>query len=117
MNAPADHARPLKIFHINMHRQWGGQPNRVLTESLGLAALGHEVWIAGPRGCMLCERARASGLKTFDELELRRGFRPFSAWRDYAALKTLFRLERFDIVHMHGSQDTWLATLAALGVG
>src|SRR5262245_18790095 len=108
--------RPLKVFQINMHRQWGGQPNRVLTESAGLAALGHEVWVGGPHGCVLCERARAAGLNTFDDLELRRGFRPWSAWRDYQKLKTLFVRERFDVVHTHGSQDTWLATLAALAL-
>ena len=70
--------KKLKIFHINMHRHWGGQPNRVLTESIGLSQLGHEVWVAGPRGALLTQRAREAGLKTFEELELRRGFRPFS---------------------------------------
>jgi glycosyltransferase involved in cell wall biosynthesis len=106
----------LKIFHINMHRHWGGQPNRVLTESLGLAELGHEVWVAGPRGCLTVERARAAGLKTFDDLDLARGFKPASAWRDWRALRALFRRERFDIIHPHGSQDTWLAVLAARGL-
>ncbi len=108
--------RRLKIFHINMHRHWGGQPNRVLTESLGLRELGHEIWVAGPKGSLLVERARLAGLKTFDNLELRRGFRPFSAWRDFQALKRLFRQERFDIIHPHGSQDAWLSMLAARGI-
>jgi glycosyltransferase involved in cell wall biosynthesis len=104
----------LKIFHINMHNQWGGQPNRVLTECRELRALGHEAWVAGPRGCVLCARAREAGLPTFDDLELRRGLHPGSFLRDYRALKALFARERFDIVHAHGSQDAWLATLAAL---
>jgi glycosyltransferase involved in cell wall biosynthesis len=116
MNAPADQPQLLKVFQINMHHQWGGQPNRVLTESLGLRALGHEVWVAGPRGCVLCQRARAAGLAAFDDLELRRGLRPVSVWRDWRALRRLLARERFDIVHMHGSQDTWLGTLAALSV-
>ncbi|HOE96507.1 MAG TPA: glycosyltransferase family 4 protein [Candidatus Sumerlaeota bacterium] len=105
--------RALKIFHVNMHHHWGGQPNRILTESLGLRELGHEPWVAGPRGCLLVERARAAGLKTFDDLELRRGFRPASALRDLRALTALFRRERFDIIHPHGSQDAWLSLLAA----
>ena len=105
---------PLKIFHINMHHDWGGQPNRVLTESLGLRELGHEVWIAGPKDCVLVQRAREAGLKTFDDLELRRGFRPASAWRDYRTLLGLFRRERFDVVHPHGSQDAWLSMFAAI---
>jgi len=103
----------LKIFHINMHRHWGGQPNRVLTESVGLRELGHEVWVAGPRDCLLVQRAREAGLKTFDDLELRGGFRPGSLWRDYRALKGLFRRERFDVLHPHGSPDAWRTILAA----
>lgn len=109
-------SKPLKIFHINMHHEWGGQPNRVLTESLGLRDLGHEVWVAGPKDCMLVQRAREAGLKTFDDLELRRGFRPVSQWLDYRRLRDLFTRERFDIVHPHGSQDTWLSVLAARAV-
>lgn len=105
---------PLKIFHINMHHHWGGQPNRVLTESLGLRELGHDVWVAGPKGCLLVERARAAGLHGFDDLELRRGLHPFSFRRDYLALRDLFRRERFDIVHPHGSQDAWVAMWAAM---
>lgn len=105
--------RPLKIFHINMHRHWGGQPNRVLTESLGLRELGHEPWVAGPRGCLLVERARAAGLRTFDDINLIRGFHPISQYRDYRALADLFHRERFDIIHTHGSQDSWLSLLAA----
>jgi len=109
-------AAPLKIFHINMHHHWGGQPNRILTESKGLAELGHEVWIAGPKGCLLCQRAEEAGLRTFDLLELRRGFRPLSMWRDYVALRWLFKSEKFDIVHPHGSQDTWVSVFAARAV-
>lgn len=104
--------RPLKIFHINMHHRWGGQPNRILTESKGLSERGHEVWVAGPRDCELCRRAEAAGLKVFDELALLRGLRPVSQWNDYRRLRALFERERFDVVHPHGSQDTWLSVLA-----
>ncbi len=106
----------LKIFHINMHHHWGGQPNRVLTESRGLRELGHEVWVAGPKGALLVERARKAGLHGFDDLELKRGLKPGSFWRDYQALKGLFEREKFDIIHPHGSQDTWLSVLAARGI-
>lgn len=103
----------LKIFHINMHHAWGGQPNRVLTKALELRKRGHEVWIAGPAGCELVRRARQEEIPTFDGLELRRGIHPFSFRRDVRALNNLFKREKFDVLHTHGSQDTWAAALAA----
>ena len=105
--------KPLRVFDINMHHHWGGQPNRVLTYNKRLAKRGHEVVVSGPKDCMLCQRAAEAGIETFDDLELRRGFRPGSQWGDYQRLKRLFRERKFDIVHTHGSQDTWLAALAA----
>ncbi|MFP4381246.1 MAG: glycosyltransferase [Candidatus Sumerlaeia bacterium] len=103
----------MKIFHINMHNAWGGQPNRVLTKSIELQKLGHEVWVAGPYRCTLVQRAEAAGLKTFDKLELRRGLRIPSFRRDVQNLTQLFRREKFDILHTHGSQDTWITAFAA----
>ncbi|NQU44143.1 glycosyltransferase family 4 protein [bacterium] len=103
----------MKIFHINMHNAWGGQPNRVLTKSVELRRIGHEVWVAGPRDCELVRRARAVGLPAFADLELRRGFHPLSMRRDICALRDLFRREKFDILHSHGSQDTWVTAFAA----
>ncbi len=96
-----------------MHHHWGGQPNRVLTECIGLKKLGHEPWVAGPAGCMLVSRARDAGLKTFHDLELRRGFRPGSFLRDLDRMKSLFKKEQFDVIHPHGSQDAWVSLFAA----
>jgi glycosyltransferase involved in cell wall biosynthesis len=109
-------AQPLRIFHINMHRQWGGQPNRVLMTAEGLRSLGHDVVVSGPRGCMLVERARARGFEVFDDLELARGFRPLSMRRDVTALRAHFGARRYDVIDTHGSQDTWAARLAARGL-
>lgn len=111
-----DRETGVKIFHINMHNAWGGQPNRILTVSRELQKRGHEVWVAGPYDCELVRRGRAAGLKTFDNLELRRGLRLRSFWRDLQALKRLFQQEQFDIIHPHGSQDTWVSALAARAV-
>jgi glycosyltransferase involved in cell wall biosynthesis len=103
----------VKIFQINFHHKWGGQPNRVLTKSIEMTKLGHEVWVAGPRDCELVRRARAAGLPVFENLELRRGLRLGSFLRDVMALSALFRHEYFDIIHTHGSQDTWVCAIAA----
>ena len=108
--------RPLRIFHINMHLKWGGQPNRVLMTSEGLRALGHHVCVSGPRGAMLTERARAKGLDTFEDLELARGFRPASLRRDVLALRRHFEAQNYDVIDTHGSQDTWAVAFALRGM-
>lgn len=99
-----------------MHRKWGGQPNRVLTTAEGLRERGHEVVVSGPRGCMLVERARERGFETFDDLDLLRGFKPFSVWRDVRALRRHFEEKPYDVVDTHGSQDTWAVHYALLGM-
>lgn len=105
----------MRIFHINMHKKWGGQPNRVLTTAEGLRALGHEVVLSAPRGAMLTERAAARGFEVFDDLELLRGFRPLSLRRDVRKLRTHFLAKRYDIIDTHGSQDTWAVRYAMIG--
>ncbi len=104
--------KPLRIFHINMHLKWGGQPNRVLTTALGLRDRGHHVCISGPKGAMLNERARSAGLDVFEDLELQRGLRPASMARDIRHLTEHFRSAKYDIIDTHGSQDTWAAAFA-----
>lgn len=106
----------MKIFQINFHHAWGGQPNRVLTKSIELTKRGHEVVVSGPRDCELVRRARAAGLRTFDDLELQRGFRPLSIRRDVRKLRRFFEAEGFDVLHTHGSQDTWATVFAARGL-
>lgn len=106
----------LRILHTNMHKAWGGQPNRILTTMVGLRERGHEVTIAGPRGAELHRRARDLGFDVFEDLELRRGFHPLSLWGDVRSLRRHLRQVRHDLVDTHGSQDTWVFALACLGL-
>lgn len=103
----------LKVFNINVHKHWNGQVFRVFITSKLLAERGHEVVVGAPRGSMLAERARAAGLEVFDDLALSTKFIPHVWWRDYRALRALFRARGFDVVHTHGSEDTWLSCFAA----
>ncbi len=114
MSAPP---KPLKVLHINMHLGWGGQPNRILMTSRALRELGHEVWVSGPGGAILVERARKDGFRVFDDITLRRGFRPIPQFADLLAVRRLLKQERFDLIDTHGSQDTWAVAeaLATLG--
>lgn len=97
-----------------MHRQWGGQPNRVLTTAKGLRDRGHEVVVSGPRGCELVKRARAAGFEIFDDIELRSGLRPRSLLADIHALRGHYLQKQYDILDTHGSQDTWRTFVALM---
>lgn len=105
----------LRILHTNFHRGWGGQSNRILTVCRGLAGRGHSVTLAVPEGSVLAERARAAGVEVFDRVRFARGFRPASVLHDRTALRELLTDRRFDIIHTHGSQDSWAVALALAG--
>lgn len=102
-----------------MLRGWGGQSNRILTESLAVARSGegHEVALALPRGSELGRRAREAGLRVEDDFTFRGPGKPLSFFRDVGTMKRLLTAERWDILHLHGSPDTWVAALALRGVG
>ena len=104
----------LRILHTNMHRGgWGGQPNRILLLSKGLKERGHFVIIAAPKGATLIKRAQEEGIPTYDDLEFPKKFKPHVVVKEILKLKKLIEKEDIQIVHTHGSQDTWAATLAA----
>ncbi|MDZ7814845.1 MAG: glycosyltransferase family 4 protein [Planctomycetota bacterium] len=105
----------MKVLQLNMHRKggWGGQPNRVLAESIEVRARGHEVVIGGPHPNELCVRASAQGFDVFDDLALKTGLPSLS---DVRKLRRYILDNDIDLVHTHGSQDTWAAALALRGM-
>jgi len=104
----------MRLFFINMHRHWGGQSAVVVLLAGELAKRGHEVLVAGVANSELIKRATAEGLKTYAELELRRGFRPISFFGDHGRLKKLWSDFKPDIILTNGSQDTWSCAFARL---
>ncbi len=105
----------MKILHTNFHRGWGGQSNRILTECRGLAAQGHEVTLAVPEGSELSRRGGDAGLNVFTDVHFARGFRPTKLAHDIGSLRALFRDRNFDIIHTHGSQDSWAVAYSLIG--
>ncbi|MFH0794035.1 MAG: glycosyltransferase family 4 protein [bacterium] len=101
----------MKILHTNFHSGWGGQSNHILILCRGLAARGHEVVMAVPEGSELARRGGKAGLDVFTGVRFERGLR--SLWSDARAMRRLAKARRFDVIHTHGSQDSW-ATAAAL---
>lgn len=101
-----------KALHTNFHHGWGGQSNRILTECLGLHQKGHDITISAPADSILIQKAERLGIKVFKENSYSRGFHPLALFREAAAIKNLVLRENFDIIHTHGSQDSWTASLA-----
>jgi glycosyltransferase involved in cell wall biosynthesis len=86
----------MRIVHADSARTWRGGQNQVLLTSRGMAARGHEVWLACQRGGPLESRARAAGLAV----------RPMAFHGDFSpsALMGLARLLREaqpDVIHLH----------------
>jgi len=96
----------MRILHTEASCGWGGQEIRILEESAGLMARGHELWLACPPQAPIADAAAARGL-TVRRLPIGRK-RPAGL----LALRALLREQRFDIINSHSSTDTWLAALA-----
>ncbi len=97
-----------------MHKGgWGGQPNRILLVSKALMERGHYVIVAAPKGATLIKRAKSLGIPVFDDLKFPKKFSPKTFCQEVLKLRKLMEKENIHIVHTHGSQDTWTASIAA----
>ncbi|RSV96266.1 glycosyltransferase family 1 protein, partial [Klebsiella aerogenes] len=98
------------IVHTEADGGKGGQPLRIINESLGMVARGHTVTILCPESAPLHQMAQAAGL-TVVTMPLKR-----------KNLSNLMRLRRWlleqgnniDVINSHNSADTWLVALANL---
>lgn len=102
----------LRVLHLNFHRGWGGQPQRILIESVRLAARGHAVALAVPGDGILAARGREAGLTVFGDFAFRPPARAVSFLRDVREARRIIDEWRPDILHSHGSQDTWVTVAA-----
>ena len=104
--------RTLNVLQTDFHQSWSGQTARVLYLSRELARRGHAVTIATRAGSVLGQRARQAGLKVFDRVLFKKPGDLIALSHDIRTLGKLLRGENFDLVHVHGSQDTWAVALA-----
>jgi glycosyltransferase involved in cell wall biosynthesis len=107
----------MNILQTDFHLTWSGQTARILDLSRELVRRGHGVTIAAPPGSALVRRAREAGLKVFDQVAFRKPHEIFHLFRDMRALHRLIRREDFDIVHVHGSEDSWTLALTVNAFG
>lgn len=98
--------RRLKIIHSESSCGWGGQELRILSESAGLIARGHNVGIVCACHAPLYEEARSRGIPTW-RLPIAR-----KRLRGVTALARWLNAHPCDILNTHSSTDSWLAALA-----
>lgn len=115
--------KPLKILHTDFHTGWGGQAARVLMLGKELSRRGHQVVIAAPPG-ELTRRAREAasvaehrGLMVSDEFAFKAPSHAVSFSADWRRMRNLLRRGDFDIVDVHGSQDTWVTAMVRAMTG
>ncbi len=90
----------------------GGQVRYVANLSEQLRSMGHDVTIGCKRGSLLETVGPRVGARVFNEFSFRGGGR-INCWsKDCQAMMRLMRSGEFDIVHVNGSQDHWVAALA-----
>ena len=98
----------MRIMHTESSGGLGGQEFRTLAESEGMAEKGHDVLLVTQVGSRMEPIARKAGL-VVEPVHMNR-------WTLPNGIRTIYKLiSRFspDIVHTHGSTDTWIAGTAA----
>lgn len=95
------------ILHTESSRGLGGQEYRVLSEAKAMGLRGHQVVIAAPGKSQLIRLARQEGIHC-EPIPV-----GISGWRRLVPvfLKLIVK-HKIQIVHTHGSQDSWTASLA-----
>jgi len=113
--------KPLKILHTDFHTGWGGQASRVLMLSIELARRGHRVAIAAPEGELTARTLDAArelkGLAVECGFVFRAPSHAVSFISDGRKMSSLLKREEFDLVDVHGSQDTWVTAMVRAASG
>lgn len=98
----------MKIVHTESSCGWGGQEIRILSESAGMLARGHQVTLLCPREARIYREAQRRGLAV-EALPIAR-----KSLRGALALRRWLNRHEADVLNTHSSTDTWLAALAGL---
>ena len=96
----------MKILHTEASCGWGGQEIRILEESRGLIARGHEVTVACPMHARMTVEAARFGVPV---VALPIEFKTIAGFR---ALRRWLASQVPDVVNTHSSADSWLTGLA-----
>src|SRR3989442_9378577 len=96
----------LRIIHTESSCGWGGQELRIIVESEGMLARGHEVCVVAPPESRIFAETRRRGIPSHDAPIARKGL------RGLLTLRRVLSERGADVVNSHSSTDSWLAALA-----
>jgi glycosyltransferase involved in cell wall biosynthesis len=96
----------LRIVHTESSCGWGGQELRIIVESEGMLARGHEVCVVAPPESRIFAETRRRGIPSRSAPIARKGLR--GLW----ALRRVLSERWADVVNSHSSTDSWLSAVA-----
>ena len=100
----------MHIVHTEADGGKGGQPLRIINESLGMIQRGHQVTLLCPETAPLHTLARDAGLTVVTMPLKRKNLKNLQLLRRW--LKD--NRQSIDVINSHNSADTWLVALANL---
>ncbi|WP_141238835.1 glycosyltransferase family 4 protein, partial [Vibrio metoecus] len=100
--------KKLHILHTESSCGWGGQEIRILTESEGMMAKGHQVTIACPAESNIYSAAQQRGIPVFSLPIQRKNL------KGLRAISSFLSKHKFDVINTHSSTDSWLVSLTLM---
>lgn len=101
----------MKIALLTSVAGNGGSAHTAFQTARLLAKAGHQPTFFAP-GAYWSARGKKEGVRVHSTLELRRGFRPLSFYRDYKVFKAFLNSGGADVVIVQKSPEQWLAHYA-----
>jgi glycosyltransferase involved in cell wall biosynthesis len=99
--------QPLRILHTESSMGMGGQEYRVLLEVQGMAMRGYGMVLAAPRRSPVAVLAQERGVQVHPAPMGNRGW-----MTAVPAYLKIIKQNQIDVIHTHGSQDSWTASIA-----
>jgi glycosyltransferase involved in cell wall biosynthesis len=103
----------MTILHTSFHKYMVGETNRILLLCRQLKSWGHQVIIATPAKSELARKALEAGLEVYREVSFVKGVHPYSTVQDVFRLKKIIEDRQIQILHTHGSKDSWAGAWGA----
>lgn len=103
----------MKILHTSFHKYMVGETNRILLLCRQLKEWGHQVIIATPAVSELAAKARDAGVEVCSDVSFGKGMHPYLMFEDIIRLKKIVEDRKIEILHTHGSKDSWAGAFAA----